>query len=188
MNFSKSHSPINFRSFGFIAVTMIVTVACAYAYLHIRIVGICLFCAECAAIVTVAIVKTVSFVKNRSGLGLTVTLWISAVLCASAFIFAAVTAEEWSKYGELSGEHDVRGRVCGFYTSDGNIGIDLCDLSFEGVGVPGKLRLTMRSSDDDITEFINVGDILSFNAKVNCKKLLDGYRVNGSAYRTDIRY
>lgn len=188
MEILSARAPINFRSFLVIAVFVTAAVFCAYGYMFNRAVGVVLACILIISLVIVAICLTLKFVRGRAKLRTVIAFAVSAVFCTTAFSIASVTYDNWNKNPEYGGLCTVYGRVCAADTRTGDYKFDLEDLSINGREVSGILRIAVSASDRNVSEIIDYGDYLSFDAYISAAKLIDDGAVNGNAYRTDIRY
>lgn len=183
-----SRFPINFRAFLIIAVSTVCVILCAYAYTYSRMLGIILFCVLLAVIVSATAVFTVKFIHKTAKLRVVITFAIASVLGISAFSFATAYYDKWEENLGYGGYREVVGRVCAVDVSTGDYRIDLENLRFDGGKASGILRVKLSVSVNNIAEIVECGDELSFGAYISAIKFVDNGKVNGLAYRSDIRY
>lgn len=184
----NSRAPINFRTFLVVAVAMVAAIFCAYAYIHIRALGITLAVLLFCVLGACTAVFFVRYVGKKSRLGVAVTFALSTVLCISAFIGAAVYGDMRKDCAELGGYRNISGRVCAAYLRDGEYKINIENLSIDGNSAYGIMRVTFSSSDRNIAEFLDYGDNISFSAYVTAIPLSENGVINGSSCRTKIIY
>lgn len=180
--------PVNFRAFLVTAICIALSVACAYAYIAIRALGIALICVMLLCILSFALVFAVKLVRGKSKLRVVIALYLSLALSISSFAVAAVYSDGWNKNAQFGGYRNVSGRVCAIVTNSGDYRIDLEDLAIDGRSAKGILRVKITASDHNIAEIAKVGDKLSFDAYLSAVKLCENGKVNGTAYRTNIRF
>lgn len=183
-----AHFPINFRVFLVVAVTTVAVIMCAYLFAVSRVLGIVIGCIVLTVIVGVAVVLAVLFSRGRIKLRYLITAALSAVIGISAFTVATVTIDNWDKGTEIGGYRSVVGRVASVDVRTGDYRIDLEKLTVDDKRVSGVLRLTIIPSDNNIGDYAECGDIFEFDAYITATKLYDDGDINGSAYRTNIRY
>lgn len=183
-----SRAPVNFRTFLIVAVFVTATVFCAYAYSYSRALGITLFCTLIMSLIAATVCFAVRFSRGKTKLRAPIAFAVSVMLCLTAFPIAAVTLDNWKSSLNHGGLRKVSGRVCAADTRTGDYRFDLEDLTLDGSEVSGILRLTVSASDNNISEFIDYGDRLEFTAFVSAVKLAHDGKIEGSAYRTDIRF
>ncbi len=180
--------PINFRTFLVVAVCVFGAVLCSYLYIFVRSAGIAVFCVYSAALSALFIYYSIRVRCKTARLRIAAAWGISLILSVSAFAFATTYINERESERVFAGERDVIGRVCAIDVRNGDYRADLENVTFDGKSASGILRITIRAANDNVAEFIECGDLLQFNAKISIAELIDGYSVNGSHYRTDIRY
>ncbi|MDE6293369.1 MAG: ComEC/Rec2 family competence protein, partial [Clostridiales bacterium] len=114
---------------------------------------------------------------------------LATVLCICAFSVGVATADKWEAGKEYDGYCSVTGRVCDIDVQMEQYRLFLDDLILNGKGADGILCLNLAKSYGNIADTVRMGDSLQFGANVNVKSLADeNGQVDGSAYRTDVRY
>lgn len=181
-------SPINFRAFLIVAGVVSAAVFCAYIYMLDRIAGIASACVLFVAIIAIGCLLVYKYITKKIKLRVIAAIALSAALGISAFAFGASVCDEWKKGEAYNGYCSVSGRVCAADISSGNYEFVLEKLYLNGKHADGKMRVSVLSADNNAAEQVEIGDKLSFGARVGHIKLVNGLRVNGYAYRTDIRY
>lgn len=181
-------SPVNFRAFIVVALSVTAAVFCAYAYVFSRAAGIACGCALAAALLCVTVVSALACKRGKIRLRIVIAFAIATVLSVSAFSFALATIEDWRESNRYGGGHAVTGRVCAVDIGTGDYRFVLENVAFDGVRVDGSMRIRIAPSDRNIGDFLECGDTLDFYANVSSAKLVDGGKVDGHAFRTDIRY
>lgn len=183
----KSAFRINFRVFAVVALSVTGTVFCAYLCAVIGVIGIVIGCVYCAVLAALAAVFSVKCARGRARLCVAAAFVLAFVLGTSAF--AVATAEYYNKNEYVrSGAYTVTGRICAFDLRDGVYAVNLEDLRFDGRALPGILRAQFTANDDNIAESLDLGDKITFYSYVTASKLVQNGKVNGYAYRTNIRY
>lgn len=134
-------------------------------------------------VLTVFVPVIVGFaLKNRLKNHVFLTLLVTSLL-----IFISATIFFVNAYGYKSdlnsGTYAVSGTVDDSYSVDGERKIILKNVSFGGSDYGGKLMLTVSGESE-----AKIGDTLGFSSYVTVRKVIDGYNVNGSILRTEIRY
>ncbi|MCM1367416.1 MAG: competence protein ComEC family protein [Roseburia sp.] len=183
-----SRAPVNFRTFLTVAVFMTAAVFCAYIYSLNRAVGIVSACVLICSLMAFTVYFAIGVFRGSAKLRTLIAFAVSTALCLTAFPIAAISIDGWKNSLELGGFRSISGRVCAADTRTGDYRFDLEDLTVDGRSVSGILRLTVSASDRNISEFIDYGDRLTFSAYITAVKLSADGKINGSAYRTDIRY
>ena len=181
-------SPINFRVFLIVALSVTGAVACAYAYLYIRALGVTLAVVLIVSLAVSSAVFIVKFLRKTVKLRVVIAFLLSTSLCIIAISFAASAAASYEKSSELGGNASVSGRVCAVDTQTGVYRIVLEDLKINGSAALGKMCVTISASDNNIAETVDYGYSLSFDAHLSAVKLASDGNVNGYSYRTGIRY
>lgn len=181
-------SPVNFRTFIVVALSVGAAVFCVYVYSLNYIVGMVFASAYTATIVFITIMVIYKYITKRTKLRYAVAAALSFVLGISAFAVGAYTADDWRKGEACNGNCSVLGRVCAVDFSSGDYKFVIEDLYLNGKPVVGKMRVTVLPAENNAAEHVATGDKLSFEASVRHVKLISGFRINGNAYRTNIRY
>lgn len=181
-------SPVNFRAFVVIAVAVIGAVLCVYAYIFNRTLGIVFGCVYLTALFAAAAVFIVKSIKKTVRLFKTITVCLAAVLCLSAFVCGVVTYGGWTENYKYKGYGEVSGRVCYVDSRYGNYKIGLDELKVKGESVDGILEISIDGDDMNIAETVRCGDRLNFKAYVSPRYLYEAGSVDGTTYRTDIRF
>lgn len=184
-----NRSIINFRAFLIVALFITATVFCVFCYAYSRIAGLVL---GILCIVTsggLAGFFVYGFIRNRSRLVVAITFVLATVLCICAFSIGVTVADRWQSGTEFDGYCSVSGRVCDIDTQSGTYILFLDDLVLNGKTADGILRVKVSATDNNIADTVSCGDTLQFGGNIRAVKLAqDGGRINGSAYRTEVRY
>lgn len=125
--------------------------------------------------------------RGKSGLRVVVTCFLAFALGVCAFTTAAVGTDKWT-HNAVGGYREITGRVCAVDVRSGVNRIDIDGITFDGCSVDGVLRIKISASDANVAEFVKCGDRLSFSSFVTAVEPLDGYKPDGTAYRTGIRF
>lgn len=181
-------SPVNFRVFLVVAVTTVAVIMCVYLFAVSKVLGIVFGCVLLAALLILAAIVAIMFYRGKIKLRYLIAAVLSFCIGLSAFTVGAVTVDKWNKSAEIVGFRTVVGRVECVDVRTGNYRIDLGKLQIDGKRVSGMLRLTIAKSDNNIGDYARCGDIFRFNANISSANILSGNRINGTAYRTNIRY
>ncbi len=184
--FTRKH--INFRVFLVVALTTVAVIFCAYLFAFSRAAGITIGCILLSAMLAAVAITSVLFARGRIKLRYTLTAVLCFIIGVSAFTTATVTLDDREKGLSVGGYGYVTGRVCSVDVRTGDYRIDLEKLTVDGERVGGILRLSMIPSDNNIGDYAECGDIFSFGAYITAANIVDGYRINGTAYRSNIRY
>lgn len=144
-------------------------------------------CILAAADSSALCVFLVRMLRGKSSLRAVITCILSLVLGISAFATAAVGTDEWT-HDAVGGYREITGRVCAVDVRSGGNRIDIDGIALDGCRADGVLRIKIAPSDVNIAEYVKCGDRLSFSAYVTAVKPIDGYKINGTAYRTGIRF
>ena len=179
---------LNFRAFIVVALFVMATVFCVYCYAYFRAVGIVLGVLCIVACGGLAALFIYRFIRNRSRLVVAISFSLATVLCICSFSIGAAVVNEWNS-NVKSGYCSVYGRVCDIDTQSGRYRLFLDDLVLNGRSANGILRVDVRVDDNNIADTVRIGDSLQFGAKINSIPLAaDSGKINGSAYRTNVRY
>ncbi len=181
-------SPINFRAFCVIAVAVIGAVMCVYAFIFNRTLGITLGCVYLVGLFALAAVFIVSCVKKRAKLHKTLTFCIAAVLCVVAFVVGVTFYDGWAGNYKYKGEGVVYGRVSCVDTRYGDYKIMLDELTINGDSVDGIMEVKVKRDDANIADFVRCGDRLKFRTYIKPIYLFHKGAVDGTSYRTNIRF
>lgn len=180
---------LNFRAFLIVALFVTAVVFSVYFYAYSRIAGLILgiLCiVVCGGLAGLFIYR---FIRNKSRLVVAISFALATVLCVCAFSVGTVFADDWACGTEYDGYCSVSGRVCDIDIQSGQYKLFLDDLVLNGESASGLLRVTVRVSDNNIADTVRCGDTLQFGANIKAVELApDSGRINGSAYRTDVRY
>lgn len=179
--------PVNFRAFLIVALAVGLAVGCAYLYMIGGIVGIVFGSALFVVLATLFVVFAVRVKIGKSRLRVAIAFGLGVALAVSAFTVAVVSYDKWEE-NEVSGYKYVSGRVCAVDTSSGAYRLNIEDLTVQGKCTDGILRLNIRAADNNIAELVSCGDRVSFSAYIRAYKLFGEGKVNGYAYRSDIRF
>ncbi len=181
-------APVNFRAFLLIATAVVGAVFCAYMYAVNAVAGIILGVLLVVALAIATVVVAFLFVKKRVKLRVAAACGLAFVLGLSAFAFGAAQARKWRDGLDMGGYRYVSGRVCAVDTSTGEYRLYLEKLRLDGERADGVMCVKLNAADENYGEFVACGDTVSFPSYVIAGKLVDGYSVDGTAYRTDTRY
>lgn len=180
---------LNFRAFLVVALFVAASVFCVYCYMYNSIAGLVLgiLCIlVCGALSGMYIFR---FTRNRSRLAVAVSFSLATVLCVCAFSVGVTFADRWEQGREFDGYCSVSGRVCDIDVQTGQYRLFLDDLILDGKSVSGIMRVSIHVSDNNIADTVRCGDSLQFGANISAVLLAyDSGKINGSAYRTDVRY
>ncbi len=183
-----SHSPINFRAFLLVAVIVIGAVFCSYIYMFTRIAGIAVFSVYVSALAVLTAVFTVKYLKRKIKLRVLISIAISLLFSISTFTLSVCYYNEREDCINYGGYRNVTGIVRSIDMHGATYRIGLDDVDFDGTEVSGVLSVTVAASDNNIVDVIDCGDRLSFNAYITVGHLVKDGVVDGSSYRTDVRY
>lgn len=185
----NSRSILNFRAFLVVALFVAASVFCVYCYMYCRVAGIVLgiLCIiVCAALAGIFIYR---FIRNRSRLVVAISFVLATILCISAFSVGVTFADKWEAGKEFDGYCSVTGRVCDIDVQTGQYRLFLDDLLLNGKSADGIMRINIPKSDKNIVDTVRCGDSLQFGAVVKTLDLAyESGKINGNAYRTDVRY
>ncbi|MCH5351162.1 MAG: ComEC/Rec2 family competence protein [Clostridiales bacterium] len=185
----NAKSPVNFRAFVVVAVSIIGAALCIYAYMYNTALGIALGVIYLVGLFILAAVFIVKTVRKKTQLHKTIAFCLAAVLSLTAFIIGVVTYSDWTDGYKYGGYNEVCGRVCYVDSRSGNYKIGLEKLSVNGEKANGVLQLTVKvDSDVNIAEIVRLGDTVRFSAYVTPRKIYQNGRVDGTSYRTNIRF
>lgn len=181
-------SPVNFRAFLIVALSVVGAVFCAYAYALDRAVGIALGVLLLMALAAITTFFVIRLVHKRTKLRVVAACALSFALSLIAFSIGIAEVRDWNKSSENGGYAFVSGRVCAVDTRTGYYRLYLEDPKFDGEPADGIICVNIGAADDNHAEFAACGDVVSFSAFVMTGNLVYDGVVNGSAYRTDTRY
>ncbi|MDE6200528.1 MAG: ComEC/Rec2 family competence protein [Clostridiales bacterium] len=180
---------LNFRAFLIVALFVTATVLCVYCYAYNTAAGIVLGVLCLIVFFALAVFFIFRFIYNKSRLVVAISFSLAAVLCIIAFSVGVTFVDRWERGAEFDGYCSVSGRVCDIDTQSGQYKLFLDDLVLNGKSADGILRINISVDDNNIADIVSCGDTLQFGAKINSVDLAqDGGKINGSAYRTDVRY
>lgn len=185
----RTRSPINFRAFLVSALIVVGAVFCAYLYAAVsKTVGITVAAIYLSVVVAFLIVSVIKFKRKSCKLRVLICAAFSLIVSVMAFGFGAGNARSREVSDGYGGYHEVEGRICAFDLRSGIYKADLEALRFDGKEIKGVLRVTFSASDNNNAENMDVGDRISFGAFITAVGLADDGAINGSSYRTDIRF
>lgn len=180
---------LNFRAFLIIALFVTATVLCVYCYAYNSVAGIVLGVLCLIVCFALAVLFVFRFIFNKSRLVVAISFSLAAVLCVIAFSVGVTVVDKWERGSKFDGYCSVSGRVCDIDTQSGKYKLFLDDLVLNGQSSDGILRINIAVSDNNIVDVVRCGDTLQFGAKIKYIGLAqEGGKINGSAYRTDVRY
>lgn len=119
-------------------------------------------------------------------------LCIAFALCLLIGVITNVSFEirlsTYNGAGIDGNEHTVSGYIDTIVTDDGYIkSLTLDNVTADGKNIGGKIQLLF--SDDELSfDAFSLGYKISTSGKLHNVNLMDGFAVNGNAYRKDIRY
>ncbi|MCH5157712.1 MAG: ComEC/Rec2 family competence protein [Clostridiales bacterium] len=184
-----TRSPINFRAFLVVAVSIIGASLCIYSFMYNSALGIALGAVYLAGLFALAAVFTVKYIRKTTRLHKALAFILAAAMSLAAFTVGVVTYAGWTDGYKYQGYREVTGRVCYIDYRSGDYKIGLEKLSVDGEGAKGVLQLSVKPDGDvNIAEFVRCGDTLRFSAYITARKLFDNGRVDGTSFRTNIRY
>ena len=179
---------INFRAFLIIAIAVTAAVFCVYLYMCNAVAGLTVGIIFILLLTGITAFFVWRFCRNRVRLTVVLSFALAVVLCISAFTVGVVTVDKWREGVAHGGYGIVSGRVCAVNVTTGKYRIDLDELHINGQSVSGIMRVSVVSEDNNIGDLVECGDRLQFGATVNAVKIMDEGQVNGTAYRTHIKY
>lgn len=179
---------INFRAFLVIAIAVTAAVFCVYLYMYNAVAGLAVGILFILLLAGVTAFFVWRFCRNRVRLTVVLSFALAVMLCVSAFTVGVVTVGKWREGLAHGGYGIVSGRVCAVNVTTDKYRLDLDDLSINGQSVSGIMRVSVVSEDNNIGDLVECGDRLQFGATVNAVKIIDDGQVNGTAYRTQIKY
>ncbi|MBD5131413.1 MAG: ComEC/Rec2 family competence protein [Clostridiales bacterium] len=182
------NTPINFRAFLIVALSVTAAVFCVYAYAFSRAVGIVLGCILLCAICAELAVSILKFRREKVRLRVVLAFALALIASTSAFSVGCANINAWARSQEQGGSQAVIGRVCYVDVRSGEYRVDLDELTLGGTKADGVLRLSFDPDISAIAESITMGDRIAFGANVKINELYEDGEINGSAYRSDIRY
>ncbi len=180
-------SPINFRAFLVIAAAVVGAIFCAYFYMLSRaaiVIGIIYL----SALLALSVMFAVKFKRGRIRLCKLVSVIIAFVFSMSAFSLAAAYSDYRLSCLEMSGARQVGGRLCDIDARNGDYVFVLDELTFDGDGVRGKLKLTVAPTQNNNAELLKVGDRVYFFSRVDGVPLVSDMRIDGTSFRTGVIY
>ncbi|MCH5165770.1 MAG: ComEC/Rec2 family competence protein [Clostridiales bacterium] len=180
--------PINFRAFIIVALSVVLSVFSAYAYMFNRSLGIVFGCLIIAFLAALTVISILKYKYKGIRFRFCVTFSLSLILGACAFGGAISSYENWHGEFESDVYCAVSGRVCAVDIRSGNYRLNLEELTINGKPADGIMRVSISASDQNTAELIECGDRLHFGVTVKAVKLFEEGKVNGQAYRTNIRY
>ncbi len=184
----STHKPINFRAFIVVSAAVTAAVLAVFAYMFNETLGVVVAIVIFCAVSVPTVIFIIKFIKKKKSLGFAITFILSLVLSVTAFTVGVVAVDGWKESAAHSGYVNVEGRVCDFYIRSGDYKFYLEDIYIDGTPVSGKMRIDVTKSDNNIAEILRSGDRISFDGLVKSKELFDNGKVDGSVYRTDVRY
>ncbi len=179
---------INFRAFLVIAISVTAAVFCVYLYMYNTVAGLTVGIIYILLLAGVTVYFVFRFCRNVVRLTVVISFVLATALCVSAFTVGVVVGDKWHDGLSYEGYGTVSGRVCAVNVSAGTYRIDLDELHINGRALSGIMRVSVVAEDNNIADLVRCGDRLQFGATVRAVKITDGGKVNGTAYRTDIRY
>ncbi len=179
--------PINFRAFLIIALAVVASVFCTYAYMFNRVLGLTLGCVFIVALAVLLGFFIFEYKCGKAKLRVVFAFAIAIALCISAFAVGVVSYDRRND-ANVDGYRSVYGRVAAVDVRSGVYKFNLDELMIDGKETDGIMRVTFSPSDNNISEFISCGDRLAFGAQVKSVKMFSHGYVDGTSYRTDIRY
>lgn len=176
---------INFRSFIYSALMLMLAVFASLIALNIPVLGAILI-----FVFTLLPLPIAFFLKKRLKTYHIATVIMTSCLCAVSIICFFVKVYSWLPEGYEGGTNcKIVGRVDDVYSGD-SPKIILDDISIDGISMKGRLRLYINDSDNvpNFLDGIESGDKLSFTSSVKVRELVSGLEVKASYLRSDIRF
>lgn len=179
---------LNFRVFTVVALSVTCSVFACMTYAAHRTSGIIMGCAVIFVCALLAAIFSVMCVKRRVRLRVPIAFGLALAMSVCVFAVGARINDGWKSGYGYEGYCYVSGRVCSTDIRTGKYRVDLDDVTFNGESVDGYIRVTFAAEDNNVAEFVKCGDILSFGADIRVIKLFSDGHINGSAYRSDVRF
>lgn len=182
-------SPVNFRAFLVSAVLATFLILSLYVYCVVSSVCGIVLCVICFICAILFLCFSIAFYCHGK--------WkLRVLLCAifscimSIFIlgFGFTDYKAFSYSDSISGTHHVTGRICAYDLRGSSYVLHLKDLQFDDISVNGVLKLTFSNSDYNVIESTDLGDYLSFSTYVSSSSIFNENGINGTNYRTNVRY
>lgn len=171
-----------------VALTVTAAVFCCYLYLIERAAGIAAICVVIVSLGCASAIYIIRYKRGKIKLRVPLAFCIALVLSVSVVSFGTAVADEWNEGYRFSGYCYVTGRVSAVDMRSGQMRFNLNDVTINGEKANGLLRLGIEIGDYSAVDFVRLGDNLSFGGFVNAVKLYENGKINGTAFRTDIRY
>ena len=170
---------INFRSFIYSAVMLILSIISCLLALNVAWLGFIIL----VSIIFIPVIVGI-LARKRIKTYVFVTLLLTSLLCFisdTIFFVNSFTLQE----GELKSDtYQVCGTIDDNYNIDGKRRVILKDISISGDEYDGRFMVTVTGDDLDAAS----GDVISFRSYVFSRELIDGFEVDGASLRSDIRY
>ncbi len=179
---------INFRAFLIVALAVACAVFSVYLYMINSAAGIVIGCIVICVLCWLSCLFIIKFKRKIVKLRVVIAFTLAVALSACAFFIGISYVNEWNSGMRYDGYCYVTGRVCAINVATGKYKIDLDDITLDGDSVNGSIRISFEDDEFSVADIIRCGDILRFGANVRAVKLIDNGKVNGTAYRTNIRY
>lgn len=167
---------VNFRSFLIIAIFLLFAVFCALIAVNLKILGIIFLCC------LVFIAAFFCFFLRKCKLKF-ITFLICILTCPLVYSSFLITESCWIKKDDFQESKSVIGILESDVEIDGTRKIYLKDLSINGDSAKGKMLLYVREQGK-----LESGTLITVVCYVKPNYLINGYSVNGWAFRDNIRY
>lgn len=184
----NARRPVNFRTFLIVAVCMICSIFCAYAYICVRALGIAAAVVNFFALTAFTVVSIVKYLRKKTRLGVVMTFALAVVLGVMSFSIGAVYGDMRKECSGYGGYREIEGRVCAADLRTGEYRVNIENVRLDGKSVYGNMRVKFSASDRNSAEFLACGDTITFSAFVTVVPLIDEYEIDGSSCRTSIIY
>ena len=172
---------VNFRTFLYCAVTVLIGVFVCTLYLINHIAGIVLFCLHLAA-------NIVLFVLYFKKFKYAVAFALSIISLASMFAITAVNDIDHHANIDYTAQHFISGHVYSTQREAGEYYIIIDKVTIDDKQIKGKMRIHAEASSQDKLEFLDEGDCISLSAQIyKIDTLQDGF-LNTYSISSDIRY
>ena len=170
------------------ALSVTAAVFCCYIYSIKCVAGIVTGCAIILLLACASTVFVIGCKRGKFRLRLPIAFCMSLALSACAFGFGVSVVDEWNESARYDGYFYVTGRVTAVDLRSGEYRLNLENITLDGRPTGGMLRLSFETGEHSAADFVRCGDVLGFGANVQAVRLTENGKVNGTAFRTDIRY
>jgi|GEM_PF-6317899 len=166
----------NFRALSIIALFLIVTIFAALISYNILVLGIILF----AAIIGFAVFLLVKYKGQGHKF---VSFIIVIAVCIVSYCVFLVIGHTWTN-NDLGGDVFLSGMVDSDATRDGTRRVFLSSVMINGEAVSGRVLLFVHTDDFRLEP----GTIINQAVNIRSVPLIDGFNVDGWAFRNNVRF